>query len=66
MKSKSVLFFFITLILAGCKTDDIVWLDGQWEGVGCQLDLEENHTWSINLEIDIYQQLFEIKYPSLE
>jgi hypothetical protein len=66
MKLKSVLFFFITLILAGCKTSDIVWLDGQWEGVGCQLDLEENNTWSISLAIDINQQSFEIKYPSLE
>ncbi|WP_074405961.1 MULTISPECIES: hypothetical protein [Aquimarina] len=66
MKSKNVLFFFIALILAGCKTDDIIWLNGQWEGVGCQLDLEDNNTWSINLEIDIYQQSFEIKYPSLE
>ncbi|EZH75912.1 hypothetical protein ATO12_03725 [Aquimarina atlantica] len=66
MKSKSVLFLFVALIFAGCKTDDIIWLNGQWEGVGCQLDLEENNTWSISLEVDVYQQLFEIQYPSLE
>lgn len=66
MKFKKLLFFFSIIILIGCENDSIEWLNGRWEGVGCQLDLEENNTWSINLEVSVDEQLYKVDYPSLE
>ncbi|TSE09069.1 MULTISPECIES: hypothetical protein [Aquimarina] len=66
MKLKNILFLLIALSLTGCKSNDILWLNGQWEGVGCQLDFEETYTWSINLNINATKKLFNIEYPSLK
>jgi hypothetical protein len=39
------------------------WLDGEWNGVGYQVD--NNSTWSIKLTVSSSSNSFKIEYPSL-
>ncbi len=64
MRFNLIALMFVVFLFTGCDYS-IKWLNGEWEGVGCQLDMEDNDTWFINLEIDIDKQLFDIEYPSL-
>ncbi|WP_103068050.1 hypothetical protein [Aquimarina sediminis] len=66
MKPINQLIFLIVLFLASCNPNGDKWINGQWVGVGYQLDSVESDTWSIDLEIDMENELFNIEYPSLE
>ncbi len=38
------------------------WMDGEWKGVGLQLNIRQ--TWIMELNVD--KKIFEIRYPTLE
>lgn len=69
MKTRLFTLVLSILLCSGCtayRSTSPSWLDGKWEGIGYQLDLQEDPTWSILLSIDTKQKAYSIRYPSLQ
>lgn len=52
------------LLLCSMTSPSHTWLDGNWEGIGLQVS-PNPHTWTINLDINSSEDIYEIEYPSL-
>jgi hypothetical protein len=55
--------FLISSIPIYAQNNKLQWLDGEWNGVGYQVD--NNSTWSIKLTVNSTTNTFHIEYPSL-
>lgn len=67
---RKLLLLFSLSILGSCGTlnksfsKNKNWLDGNWTGIGYQIDLKEDNQWTIALEIE--KGSYNISYPSLD
>ncbi|WP_299245186.1 hypothetical protein [uncultured Aquimarina sp.] len=67
----SIIMVFSFLYLGSCGINNKSysknknWLEGKWTGIAFQIDLTEDNQWTIELEIDIKKETYNISYPSL-
>jgi len=71
-KLKVLLVVSSFLIIGSCGVNNTAlskknknWLEGQWTGLAFQIDIKEDNQWTIQLEIDIQKETYNITYPSL-
>ena len=69
-KLKLIILVIIISFLGSCKiskplSESKNWLDGNWSGIGHQIDIKEDNQWTIELKINTKEDLYNISYPSL-
>ncbi|WP_299438363.1 hypothetical protein [uncultured Aquimarina sp.] len=68
---KLIIIVFSFLYLGSCGihnksySKNKNWLEGTWTGIAFQIDLSEDNQWTIELDIDIEKETYNISYPSL-
>lgn len=68
---KLILITFTLLILGSCGihnksfSENKNWLEGKWTGKAFQIDLTEDNQWTIELDVNIKKEIYNISYPSL-
>ena len=71
IKYKLIVIIFSFFLITSCGvsntsfTKNKNWLEGQWTGAAFQIDLSEDNQWTIELEIDVKEEIYNISYPSL-
>lgn len=70
MKLNNIIILIFATTLIGCGINKTLikknsWLDGNWMGIGYQIDIKEDNKWLIQLEIDADKRIYNITYPSL-
>ncbi len=72
MKFKLIVVMFSFFLIASCGVgnNNVIknkhWLEGQWTGTAFQIDLSEDNQWTIELEINVKKEIYNISYPSLK
>lgn len=66
MLKQTIFLCLAAMMLGACATKpasgSLSWLDGRWRGVG--FDVQEEKSWSIQLEANSRKKRYDVEYPS--